>query len=77
MSQYVLRKLKHSIELAKFEDTDRPIDVYSIANNNCNCPSRYKKCKHVKIATEWQKQNCPIGVVYDDSANTIGTIWLA
>lgn len=74
MSQYILRKVKFSTELAKFEDTDRPIDVYTIREKKCNCPSRYRSCKHVKIAAEWEKNGCPLGVVYDDTAKHIGVL---
>lgn len=75
MAQYVVRKNKYKIELAKFEDSDRPFDVYNITEGRCNCPSRYKNCKHTKIAKTWESSGSPVGVVYDDSANVIGQIW--
>lgn len=76
MAEYVIRKKEKSVELAKFDETDRPIDVYTIAQGRCNCPSRYKVCKHTKIVTKWNKAGNPVGVVYDDDANQIGSIWL-
>lgn len=75
MSQYLIRKNKHKLELAKFEDSDRPIDVYTIADNKCNCPSRYANCKHKKLAVIWQKDGSPIGNVYNDSGSVIGSIF--
>lgn len=74
MAQYVIRKNKIDYELAKFEDTDTPIDVYTVSNRGCNCPSRYKSCKHTKIVNTWKSSGEPIGVVYDDSADVIGRL---
>lgn len=76
MSEYIVRKGKFSDEVAKFEESNYPIDVYTVNSRGCSCPSRYRSCKHTKIVKAWYKENSPIGVVYDDSANKIGNLWM-
>ena len=75
MAEYIVRKGKFNDEVAKFEESSYPIDVYTIGSRGCSCPSRYRACKHVKIVKAWQKAGSPIGLVYDDSANIIGNLW--
>ena len=54
MANYILRKGKFSNEIAKFEESNHPIDVYRVSERKCDCPSRYRACKHVKIFKTWQ-----------------------
>jgi hypothetical protein len=74
MPQYMVRKGKIGYEIAKFDDTDTPVDVYTVGYRGCSCPARSKSCKHVKIIKAWLKTN-EEGVVYDDAANNIGNIF--
>ena len=76
MSEYIVRKGKFSDEVAKFEESNYPIDVYTVNSRGCSCPSRYRSCKHTKIVKAWHKENSPIGVVYDDNGNKIGNLWM-
>ena len=76
MAQYLLRKGIINYELAKFDDSADPIEVYTISYRGCNCPSRYSKCKHSTILTAWQKANEPQGLVYNDKAEVIGNIFI-
>ena len=75
MANYILRKGKFSHEIAKFEESNHPIDVYRVSERKCDCPSRYRACKHVKIFKTWQSDNYPIGRVYDDQANVVGELF--
>lgn len=74
MAQYIFRKTKVNYELAKFEDSDTPTDVYSISDRGCNCPSRYRACKHTKMLSEWKKAGAMPGIVYDDNLKIIGKL---
>jgi hypothetical protein len=74
MSQYLLRKVKTIYELAKFEDSDSPTAVYSISNRGCTCPAGRRNCKHFAIKNAWKALGEPIGYVFDDDANHIGTV---
>jgi uncharacterized Zn finger protein len=76
MSEYIVRKGKFSDEVAKFEESSYPIDVYTINTRGCSCPSRYRTCKHTKILKAWNKINNPVGVVFDDEANIVGNLWM-
>lgn len=49
MANYIVRKGKFSDEIAKFEESNYPIDVYTIGSRGCSCPSRFRACKHTKI----------------------------
>ena len=75
MAQYLIRRGKFSNELAKFEDSDYPTDVYTIGDRGCSCPSRYRACKHTRIVAAWTKAGSPEGVVLDDDASIIGNIF--
>jgi hypothetical protein len=74
MPQYMVRKGKIGYEIAKFDDTDTPVDVYTVGHRGCSCPARSRSCKHVKILKAWLKTS-EEGVVYDDAANNIGNIF--
>ena len=74
MAQYIIRKNKHDYELAKFEDSDSPTDVYTISARGCNCPSRFKNCKHNKMLSLWKKGGEVVGQVYDDNLEILGTL---
>jgi hypothetical protein len=74
MPQYIFRKNKTSYDLAKFDDSDTPIDVYNISSKGCNCPSRYRSCKHTKMLAEWEKIGAIPGIVYDDNMEIIGRL---
>lgn len=55
---YLVRQIKkNTYEIAKFEDTNYAVDVYTITNNKCNCPASWRStsCKHHKILTEYKK----------------------
>lgn len=74
MAQYIIRKNKVAYNLAKFDDSDTPVDVYTISDRGCNCPSRYRSCKHVKMLNEWKALGAIPGVVYDDELKIIGRL---
>jgi hypothetical protein len=76
MAEYIVRKGKFKHEVAKFEDSTYPIDVYSIGSRGCNCPARSRSCKHVKILKAWQKGDSEIGLVFNDNADIIGKLWM-
>ena len=42
MANYILRKGKFSNEIAKFEESNHPIDVYRVSERKCDCPYRYR-----------------------------------
>ena len=75
MANYILRKGRFSHEIAKFEESNRPLDVYRVSERKCDCPSRYLTCKHVKIFKTWQSDNYPSGRVYDDHAQVVGELF--
>jgi len=76
MANYIVRKGKFSDEIAKFEESNYPIDVYTLSSRGCSCPSRFRACKHTKIVKAWHKLDAPIGAVFDDNANIVGNIWM-
>ena len=53
MPQYIVRKGKYNYEVAKFDDTDTPVDVYRFHARGCSCPARSKSCKHTKMLNAW------------------------
>ncbi len=75
MANYVLRKGKFSYEIAKFEESSYPADVYRISDRKCYCPSRYNTCKHLKIFKSWESDNYSIGSVYNDQAKKVGELF--
>lgn len=75
MAQYLLRKGKLNYEIAKFDDSSQPLDVYIFYSRGCSCPSRSNNCKHTAILKAWQKAGKPEGAVYDDAANLITTLF--
>lgn len=77
MSQYLLRRGPLHYEVAKFDDSDSPIDVYTIYPRRCSCPAMSKSCKHVKMLNAWVKAGEPIGAVFDDEINIINTLALS
>jgi hypothetical protein len=74
MAQYLVRKGKFNYEIAKFDDSSSPTEVYLFSQRGCGCPARSKSCKHTRIVTAWTKAGRPVGAVYDDSANLINTL---
>lgn len=55
---YLVRQVKKDIyEVAKFEDSNFPTDVYTVKSTKCNCPASYrsKKCKHNLLVDEFKK----------------------
>lgn len=77
MAQYLLRKVIHFYELAKFEDSDDSTAVYKFTKRGCTCPAGRRGCKHTKILTAWQKAGEVAGFVYNDEAAHIGTLNVA
>jgi len=75
MANYILRKGKFSHEIAKFEESSYPSDVYRISERKCFCPSRYSSCKHLKIFKVWKDEDYPTGKIYDDQAQVIGELF--
>ena len=75
MAQYIIRKGKYNYEVAKFDDTDTPVDVYSFNTRGCSCPARRSSCKHTKMVNAWKRAGFPEGLVYDDNIKEISNIF--
>mgnify|MGYP007077460183 CR=1 FL=1 len=75
MPQYMVRKGKIGHEIAKFDDTDSPVDIYTITSRGCSCPARTRSCKHIRIVKAWEKAAKQLGLVFDDNAKVIGNIF--
>lgn len=55
---YLVRQTKKNVfEISKFEDSNYPLDVYTVTNNKCNCPASWRSanCKHRKLVEEFKK----------------------
>lgn len=74
MAQYLLRKGKRFYEIAKFEDSDSPVAVYSFTTRGCSCPAGRRSCKHTQILTAWKRAKEVPGMVFNDLAEHISTI---
>ena len=72
---YVLRRTRYQYEITKFEDRSEPADTYTIDPDKCFCPARIKNCKHMRIFKQWQKDDMPLGVIYDNDAKRIGSLF--
>ena len=75
MIQYLIRAVANTVEVAKFEDTATPTELYTISKNTCNCPSRYSNCKHKKIMKDWISQGSTEGDIYSDDATKMGNLF--
>ena len=75
MAQYIVRQGRWSNEVAKFDDSREPIDVYTFNQRGCGCPARTRSCKHVRILKAWEKADKQLGLVFDDNARVIGNIF--
>ena len=75
MAQYIVRQGRWSNEVAKFDDSREPIDVYTFNQRGCGCPARTRSCKHVRIVKAWEKADKKLGLVFDDNANIIGSMF--
>ena len=75
MAQYIIRKGRLRYEVAKFDDSSTPLDIYSISDRWCNCPARSRICKHTRMVKAWQNNGSLLGEVYDDNLNVIGNIF--
>ena len=75
MAQYIIRRGKFNHEMAKFDDTDTPVEVYQFYSRGCGCPARTRSCKHTRILSKWKRAGTPEGIVYDDDAQAIGNIF--
>lgn len=75
MAQYLIRKGKLVHEVSKFDDSDTPLDVYTISSRGCNCPARSRNCKHYRMKKAWETNGSLLGEVYDDSIKVIGYIF--
>ena len=75
MAQYIIRKGRLKHEVAKFDDSSSPLDVYSISDRGCNCPARSRSCKHTRKVKAWQKNGSLLGEVYDDNIKVIGYLF--
>lgn len=73
--QYIIRRNKYNYEIAKFDDSSSPISVYTINHGKCDCPAWGYSCKHTRILNQWIKAGSPVGKVYDDEANVIGSLF--
>ena len=75
MAQYIVRQGRWSNEVAKFDDSREPIDVYTFNQRGCGCPARTRSCKHVRIVKACEKADKKLGLVFDDNANIIGSMF--
>jgi len=75
MAQYLVRKGLRNYEVAKFDDSDSPLEVYTFYSRGCSCPARSRSCKHDKILKAWEKAGSKAGLVFDDSAHIIGDLF--
>ena len=75
MPQYIIRKGKYNYEVAKFNDSDIPVDVYLFNSRGCSCPARSRSCKHTKMVNTWKKAGSPEGTVYNDDIKEISNIF--
>ena len=75
MTEYLVRRTKYAHEVTKFDDSSEPSGTYTIGGRGCNCPARTRSCKHIKIFKAWEKNGKPIGQIYDESANVIGSLF--
>ena len=74
MPQYMVREGKYGHEIAKFDDSNTPLDVYTINSRGCSCPARSRSCKHTLILSAWRSSTLE-GIVFDDDAQEIGNIF--
>jgi hypothetical protein len=77
MAEYLLRKGTLFYEVAKFEDSDVSTAVYKFTQRGCSCPAGRRGCKHAKIMKAWKDAGEPVGFVYNDEAEHIGTLAVA
>ena len=75
MAQYIVRQGRWSNEVAKFDDSREPIDVYTFNQRGCGWPARTRSCKHIRIVKAWEKADKQLGLVFDDNANIIGSMF--
>tara|TARA_B100000963_G_scaffold212504_1_gene185167 strand:- start:974 stop:1255 length:282 start_codon:yes stop_codon:yes gene_type:complete len=75
LAQYIVRQGRWSNEVAKFDDTREPLDVYTFNQRGCGCPARTRSCKHIRIVKAWEKADKQLGLVFDDNANIIGNMF--
>ena len=75
MAQYIIRRGKFNDEVAKFDDTDTPLEVYQFYSRGCACPARTRSCKHTRILNKWRRAGRPEGMVYNDDGQAIGNIF--
>lgn len=75
MAQYIVRQGRWSNEVAKFDDSREPVDVYTFNQRGCGCPARTRSCKHIRIVKAWEKANRKLGLIFDDNANIIGNMF--
>ena len=65
--EYLIRKNNNvDVEVAKFEDDNQPLDIYTISSRGCSCPAawRRKTCKHTRMVKFWlNKLDAEIGAV--------------
>lgn len=75
MTTYLVRRSKYAYELAKFEDSSYPLDIYRISGSRCYCPARTRSCKHMKIFKTWERSGSVEGDVYDESGYKLNNIF--
>lgn len=69
-TQYYFRAVApRRVEIAKFEDSRYPVDVYHITNGQCDCPSWRHPCKHIAMLSEWLQQEQPEGTILESVGN--------
>jgi len=74
MADYLVRRTKNAFEVAKFEESSYPLNVYTVTGSRCYCPARTRSCKHMKIFKAWERNGSNLGEVYNDSAEVINRL---
>ena len=75
MPQYIARRGRYNYEIAKFDDTDSPLDIYHFTQRGCSCPAYVRSCKHNRILSKWKRTGEKNGEVYNDQAQLLGNIF--
>lgn len=71
---YAVRAINSNVfEVAKFEDRNFPVDVYTIKKGKCNCPASWRStsCKHSKLVEEFKKDTTKVFMFDFNSKNEV------
>lgn len=74
MTNYLVRRAKYGYEVAKFEESSYPVDVYRVSGSRCYCPARTRSCKHMKIFKAWERNGSTPGDVYDEKGTLVNNL---